>query len=114
MKTMAPPAAEPHQTRSTLPLEGPGGGLASTASVTWEEFSLGFARCFGRVYAYVGRRVRHRETCERIVSATLAENLDCILCRVDETQELSRLKASSDRLIRSELAKTRSTGTIGS
>jgi len=88
--------------------------LVRVTSVTREGFSARFDRCFGRVYAYVSRRVKDRESCERIVSEVLEANLDLIVDRGDERQELSQLKASSDRLIALESARSRSTGTIGS
>jgi hypothetical protein len=87
--------------------------LVRVALVTREGFSADFDRCFGRVYAYVSRRVKDRESCERIVSEVLEANLDLIVDRGDERQELSQLKASSDRLIALESARSHSTGTIG-
>jgi hypothetical protein len=75
------------------------------ASVTWEEFSTAFDRCFTRVYAYVGRRVSDGASCERLVSEVLAENVDLLAGRGDERQEISQLKASSDRLIELESAR---------
>jgi len=72
--------------------------------VTREEFSASFDRCFGRVYAYVFRRVSERESCERIVGEVLAENLDLLMERGDDKHEFGRLKASSDRLIGLESA----------
>jgi uncharacterized protein YjbJ (UPF0337 family) len=69
------------------------------ATTTLEEFSVGFERCFRRVYAYVGRRVKSREVCERIVGEVLAENVDLLVERGDDRQQAGRLKASSDRLI---------------
>jgi len=87
--------------------------LVHAAPVSRKEFSAGFDRCFGRVYAYVSRRVNDRKSCERIVSEILAANLDLLVDRGDERQELSQLKASSDRLIGLESARRLSTGTPG-
>ena len=73
--------------------------LAHAATVTQQEFSTGFDRCFARVWAYVSRRVHDRESCERIVREVLTGNLDLLVHRVGQRQELSQLKAASDRLI---------------
>jgi hypothetical protein len=73
--------------------------LAHAAAVTEREFSTGFDRCFARVWAYVSRRVHDRESCERIVREVLTGNLDLLVHRVGQRQELSQLKAASDRLI---------------
>jgi hypothetical protein len=70
-----------------------------TATMTQQEFSAGFDRCFARVWAYVSRRVHDRESCERIVREVLTGNLDLLVHPVGERQELSQLKAASDRLI---------------
>jgi len=86
--------------------------VGRAAPVTREEFSSSFDRCFGRVYAYVSRRVNDRKSCERIVSEVLAANLDLLMKRGDESQELSQLKAASDRLIGLESAKSLSIGAI--
>ena len=80
-----------------------------TAPVTQQEFCAGFDRCFGRVYVYVRRRVSDREACERIVSQVLTESLDLLVNRSGQRRELSRLKASSDRLIALEAASSAST-----
>jgi hypothetical protein len=80
-------------------LEPPSVPLDRTTPVTREGFSGHFDRCFDRVHAYVSRRVKDRESCERIVGEVLAENLDLLVDRGEERRELSRLKASSDRLI---------------
>jgi len=87
--------------------------------VSRQEFSAGFERCFGRVYAYVSRRVNDRETCERIVSQVMTASLDLLVGRVDESvgrvderRELSRLKVSSDRLIGQKGPSGASTGTV--
>lgn len=71
---------------------------------TREEFSAAFDRCFPRVHAYVSRRVDDRESCQRIVSEVLTENLDLLADPGDERRECSQLKASADRLIRVEAA----------
>ena len=81
------------------------------AMVSQAEFSASFDRCFRRVHAYVSKRVSERELCERIVRQVLAENLDLLVERGSERHELTQLKAASDRLIRSESAKSLSTGT---
>ncbi len=36
--------------------------LAHEATVTQQEFSAGFERCFARVWAYVSRGVKERES----------------------------------------------------
>ncbi len=74
--------------------------LVRAAPPSREEFSSNFDRCFGLVYAYVSQRVNDRQSCERIVRAVLAANLDLLAEERDE-QELAQLKAASDRLIRS-------------
>lgn len=79
--------------------------LVPAPPVTWEEFSAAFDRCFTRVYAYVGRRIPDGASCERVVSEVLAENVDLLVDRSDERQELIQLKASSDRLIELESAR---------
>jgi len=66
---------------------------------TREEFSANFDRCFALVHAYVSRRVNDRGSCERIVRSVLAANLD-VLSEERGEEELGRLKAASDRLIR--------------
>ena len=73
--------------------------LPPPAAVTAAEFSAGFDRCFARTWAYVSRRVNDRESCERIVRAVLAGNLDLLVQPEAQVQELSRLEAASDRLI---------------
>lgn len=75
-------------------------------TVTRQAFVAGFDRCFGRVYAYVARRVDDRETCERIVRAVLTENLDLLVRRAGDELESGRLKALSDRLIGVETDRT--------
>lgn len=82
------------------------------APLTRADFSSGFDRCFDRVYAYVSRRVSDRKSCERIVSEVLAANLDLLMDRGDERQELSKLKAALDRLIGLESARSLSIGAI--
>ena len=91
--------------RGAGPLAGVGidGLLARTAPPTREVFSARFDRCFGRVYAYVSRRVNDRESCERIVREVLAANLGVLAYGGDERREVGQLKAASDRLIRSIL-----------
>lgn len=84
----APPGVHPPKT------------LVRAAPPSRAEFSTKFDRCFGLVYAYVSRRVNDRQSCERIVRAVLAENLDVLAEERDE-RELAQLKAASDRLIRS-------------
>ena len=78
------------------------------APLTRADFSSGF----DRVYAYVSRRVSDRKSCERIVSEVLAANLDLLMDRGDERQELSKLKAALDRLIGLESARSLSIGAI--
>ena len=62
-------------------------------------FSNAFERCFARVHAYVARRTDDRESLERIVSAVLVANLELLIGRCDEAQEIRRLMRSADRLI---------------
>ncbi len=81
--------------------------------MTGEAFRARFDRCFDRVYAYVNRRVYDRQSCERIVSEVLAENLDVLLDAGDARRGLCLLKASSDRLIALDSARTLSTETLG-
>jgi len=75
------------------------------------DFSAGFERCFGRVYAYVSRRVSERTLCECIVREVLTANLDLLVNGSGEPHLLARLQAASDRLIGSEPARSLSTGT---
>jgi hypothetical protein len=82
----------------------------ASASEDWKRFSDGFDRCFGRVYAYVSRRATDPRSREHIVSEVLASNLDLIVDRIDELQEVRRLKAASDQLIRSQSVRARSGG----
>ena len=81
--------------------------------MTGEAFCTRFDRCFDRVYAYVSLRAYDRQSCERIVSEVLAENLDVLVDPGDARRELCLLKASSDRLIALDSARTLATGTIG-
>jgi len=62
-------------------------------------FSNAFERCFARVHAHVARHTDNRESLERIVSAVLVENLELLMGRCDEAQEIRRLRRSADRLI---------------
>lgn len=82
-----------------------GSDLVPAPPVTWQEFSAAFDRCFTRVYAYVGRHIRDGASCERVVSEVLAENVDLLVDRGDERQEMIQLKSSSDRLIERESAR---------
>lgn len=82
--------------------------------ITRQEFRVRFDRCFSRVYAYVSRRVSDRETCERIVSEVLTASVDLLVQRTDEKQELSWIKALSDRWIALEAASRASTGPVDS
>ncbi|MCL4683408.1 hypothetical protein KJ059_01510 [Myxococcota bacterium] len=75
------------------------------APVTWKTFSAHFDRCFGRAYAYASRRVKDQASCERIVSELLEANLDLLVDRDDEEQDLRPLKTALDRLIGLELAR---------
>jgi hypothetical protein len=88
--------------------------LVDATPVTWEEFSADFDRCFNRVYAYVSRRTRDVQSCERIVGQVLEANLDLLAQRGDDRRELRQLKAASDRLIALEAARDLATGTLGS
>jgi len=87
--------------------EAPAAPLARANPGPRERFSAGFDRSFGRVYAYVSQRVRERESCERIVREVLVAHLDLVVNGGDETHELSRLAAASDRLIGSESTRLR-------
>jgi hypothetical protein len=73
---------------------------------TREEFSAAFDRCFSRVHAYVSRRVDDSKSCQRIVREVLTENLDLLADPGDERRECSQLKASSDRRIEMESARS--------
>jgi CheY-like chemotaxis protein len=86
--------------------------VEAAPGVTREEFSAAFDRCFTRVYAYVGRRVSDGASCEGVVSQVLLENLDLLVERGDEQQEVRQLKAASDRLIELESGRSRSTRAI--
>ena len=88
------------------------GPLALGASLSRETFSVAFERCFDRVYAYVSRRVADTATCERIVGAVLAANLDLLVGPRDDRHELRRLKASSDRRIGLESVRSLSAGAV--
>jgi hypothetical protein len=102
-------------TRRSRPASAPetsSAPLVRPAPVTREGFFADFDRCFDRVYAYVSLRVNERESCERIVSAVLAANLDLLVSRGDEREELRQLEACSDRLIGSAPARRLSTGTL--
>ena len=79
----------------------------SNSALTREQFSTSFDRCFGRVYAYVSRHVHDRESCQRIVREVLTTNLALLVDHANERQELSQLKAASDRLIALESVRTR-------
>ena len=84
---------------------------AGSTSPTWEVFSERFDRCFRRVSFYVSRRASDRESLERIVTEVLAENLDLFIAQCDEREELTRLKASADRLLALEAATSSGAGT---
>jgi len=43
-----------------------------------EAFLEAFERCFHRVYVYVSRRVKERESVERIVSQILTDNVEIL------------------------------------
>ena len=78
-----------------IPLQKGAGG----PSPTWEVFSERFDRCFRRVSFYVSRRVNDRESFARIVKEVLAGNLELFIGQCSELDELTRLKASADRLL---------------
>jgi len=82
-------------------------GPEAQAPLTRERFSADFDRAFGRIYAYVSRRVPVRESCERIVRDVLAAHLDLLVNGGSEAHQFSRLAAASDRLIGSESARLR-------
>jgi len=83
------------------------------APVTWETFSARFDRSFGRAYAYASRRVKDQASCERIVGELLEANLDLLVDRDDEEQDLRPLKTALDRLIGLELARGLAAGEVG-
>lgn len=83
------------------------------APVTWETFSARFDRYFGHAYAYAGRRVKDQASCEHIVSELLEANLDLLVDRGDEEQDLRRLETALDRLIGLELARGFAAGEAG-
>lgn len=86
--------------------------VPAASAVTREEFFAAFDRCFPRVHAYVSRRVNDSKSVERVVTEVLTENLDLLVDQGDETREASQLKATSDRLIEMESARSLSARVI--
>lgn len=97
------------RSRAASSAEAASNPLVGVAPVTREEFCAAFDRCFARVHAYVSRRVHDGPSCERVVGEVLEANLDLLVDRADEGREVTRLKASSDRLIDVERARNLST-----
>lgn len=85
-----------------------------TSPLTREEFAARFDLWFGRVYAYVSRRVSDRATCERIVGQVLTASVDLFVERNDEVRALFWVKALSDRLIELDIESRSSARTAGS
>jgi hypothetical protein len=97
--------------------EVPSSSLAaktSMTSMTREEFSVVYDRCFDRVYSYVARRVGDRETCERLAGEILTTNLYVMIDGGDDRRTAIRLKVSSDQRIEEERASSSSPRVSGS
>ena len=71
-------------------------------SVSFDVFAENFERCFGHLHGYVSRRTRSRDDLERVVSAVLLENLALLVYRRPVDDEVERLEASADRLLKDE------------
>jgi hypothetical protein len=87
--------------------------LLAATTMTREQFSLAFDRCFDRVYAYVNRRVEDRATCERVVGEVLAVNLHLLVDGGDEKQIARALKATSDERLEEERSSGSSARMVG-
>ena len=72
---------------------------AELALPTWEVFSEHFDRCFRRVSLYVGRHVSDRTSLEQIVRRVLSQNIGLFIEPCDAQEEMTRLKASADRML---------------
>jgi hypothetical protein len=72
---------------------------SSTTTMTREEFSIVFDRCFDRVYSYAARRIEDRAICERVAEDVLTSNLHLLVDRVDDGRIARALKVSSDMRI---------------
>lgn len=84
-------------------LDIPLGRRTGRSAPTWGLLAERYDRCRGRVSLYVGRRIHDRGTFERIVSEALQRNVDLLVSKHDELDELRRLRATADRLIASSV-----------
>ena len=71
-------------------------------SVSFDVFAENFERCFEHLHGYVSRRARSREDLERVVSAVLLENLSLLVYRRPCHEEVERLEACADRLLKGD------------
>lgn len=73
--------------------------VARSIPSTTELLASGYQRWFAPLHAYVSRHIEARQVRERIVREVLSENLDLLVGRRDAESEISRLKATANRLI---------------
>jgi hypothetical protein len=81
------------------PPEPAAGPAVAVVPTTAELLAKGYQRWFDPLHAYVSRHVVGRHVQVRIVREVLSENLDLLVGRRDQASEISRLKATANRLI---------------
>ena len=85
--------------RVQTPAEASADAVVRSIPSTKELLASGYQRWFAPLHAYVSRHIEARQVRERIVREVLSENLDLLVGRRDAPSEISRLKATANRLI---------------
>jgi hypothetical protein len=80
-------------------LRGTRSSDSSADSISFDEFSANFDRCFGHLHRYVGRRARDRDELERVVGDVLEKNLALLVEPHERDKEVRQLEESADALL---------------